>query len=257
MSAASVRKFLREQPRGEKRAKVTRGRARTERLFKLGEFPLRGLRAKLFGAAPHQRERRGLYLEAELRRLTRGAQRAHRVFGEMRGRCRADDFAPDVRGSAVRVDYAPLVVHRHAVYRRVAADEVLLDRYLPAAPRLETCVAAPGLALDAREGDLAYRAADFKQKDGEGFSGPPRLREKRGEFLRQHAADEIVPVVRRAPHDHVAHRAARKVAAPAGLSYFYEEFALVHARSSVPHKKLRSVPAADAEAKRMKFTPYP
>ena len=193
----------------------------------------------------------------ELRRLTRGAQRAHRVFGEMGGRCRADDFSPDVRGSAVRVDYAPLVVHRHAVYRRVAADEVLFDRYIPAAPRLEARVAAPGLALDAREGDLAYRAADFKQKDGERFSGPPRLREKRGEFVRQHAAYEIVPVVRRAPHNHVAHRAARKVAAPAGLSYFYEEFALVHARSSVPHKKLRSVPAADAEAKRMKFTPYP
>ena len=114
-----------KRARGEKRAKITRRRGRGERLFKLGDFPLRGLGAKLFGAAPHQRERRRLYIEAELRRLTRGAQRAHGVFGEMCGRCRADDFSSDVRGSAVGVDYAPLVVHRHAVYRRVAADEVL------------------------------------------------------------------------------------------------------------------------------------
>ena len=41
----NLRKFLREQPRGEKRAKITRRRARGERLFKLGEFPLRGLGA--------------------------------------------------------------------------------------------------------------------------------------------------------------------------------------------------------------------
>ncbi len=94
--------------------------------------------------------------EAE-RREARGeaghAQDAHRVFGEG-GRDVAQDARLQVALAAVRIDQRAMFVPRHGVDGKVAADQVFLQRHLGAGVEGEAVIAAPGLALGARQGVL-------------------------------------------------------------------------------------------------------
>ena len=81
---------------------------------------------------------------------TRDAQHAHRILGE-RGRHMAQHARLEIARAAERIDEVAVVVLGDRVDREVAALEILLERDRRIGREDEAVVAAPALALGARE----------------------------------------------------------------------------------------------------------
>ncbi len=134
----------------------------------------------------------------------------------------------NIARSAVGVDQAAVRAERHAVYRRIPPVKVFLYRYIGSAADLKPLITRAVFSLTAREGGLTKLAVHLQKKDRKGTSHQPRPRKERVKYLRRQAADDIVAVVNRAPHQPVADGAAYKIGFSARLFYPRKQFSLCH-----------------------------
>ncbi len=107
---------------------------------------------ELAGRHEHAHQRRGFRCdrEPEARGEARDAQHAQRILDE-RGRDMAQHARPKVGLPAVGIDQRALLVARHRVDRQIAAGEILGERHVGRGEELEAAIAAPVLALRARQ----------------------------------------------------------------------------------------------------------
>ncbi len=142
--------------------------------------------------ALHQRQRLVGDAKTE-RRIARGeardAQHAHRILGE-RGRNMAQHACLEIARAAERIDQAALVVLGHRVDRQIAAFEILLERHRRIGREHEAVIAAPALALGARERVFLARLRMQEHRE----IAADRAKAEARHRLRRRADDDIVAI---------------------------------------------------------------
>ena len=156
--------------------------------------------------AAHQRLGFRRDFEAEARGEARDAKHAQRILGERR-RHVAQHAGRKIALAAVRIDQRAVVVARHRVDREVAPGEVVLERDFGRREELEAAVAAPVLALGARERVFLVRVRMQEHRE----IATHRPVAGRDHDFGRRADDDPVAIGAAAAEQLVAHRAADAV----------------------------------------------
>ena len=156
--------------------------------------------------APHQLRRFVRHHEAEAvkaRRKARHAQDAHRIFGECR-RHVPQPAGGQIGLAAERIDDVTVRILGHGVDGQVAPLQVLFERHVRREAHRKAVIAAPGLALGARQGVLlaGLRVQEHRKV------GPHLLEAGIDQVLRRGAHHHVVAILHRQAEQAVAHRAA-------------------------------------------------